>query len=136
MAAPPVRRARRLERSLQARDLRASAAGRVVRVELPAEPEAAIASAARAEATTDAPMVVVVAGPREAAIDRLLAEHELLLIAAGDDGDPLVDLAHDSLVALGPRVARIAATVPPLTRALAVWGLGRGIELPTIVALA
>lgn len=136
VTAPPVRRARRLERSLQARDLRAKAAGRLVRVELPAEPEAAIASAARAEATTDAPMVVVVAGPREAAIDRLLAEHDLLLLAASDGSDPLLDLTHDSLARLGPRVETIAARVPPLTRALAAWGLGPGIGLSAIEALA
>ncbi|MGI8593181.1 MAG: hypothetical protein ACR2ML_02255 [Solirubrobacteraceae bacterium] len=136
VTAPPVRRARRLVKSLQARDLRASAAGRLVRVELPAEPEAAIASAARAEVTTDAPMVVVVAGPREAAIDRLLTEHDLLLLAVGDESDPLVDLAHDSLAQLGPRVATIPAAVPPLTRALAVWGLGPGKGLPAIEALA
>lgn len=136
VAAPPVRRARRLVRSLQARDVRASAAGRLVRVELPAEPEAAIASAARAEATTDAPMVIVVAGPREAPIDHLLAGHDLLLLATGEDGDPLVERAHESLARLGPRVETIRTTVPPLTRALAVWGLGFGIRLPPAQALA
>lgn len=131
-----VRRARRLERSLQARDVRARAAGRLVRVELPAEPEAAIASAARAEAATDAPMVVVVAGPRDAAIDRLLAEYDLLLLAASEGGDPVVGLARDSLSRLGPRVETIPATVPPLTRALAVWGRGPGFGLPPTEALA
>lgn len=133
--APPVRRARRLERSLQARGLRARAAGRLVRVELPAEPEAAIASAARAEATTDAPMVVVVTGPRDAAIDRLLAEYDLLLLAASEGRDPVVGLARDSLARLGPRVETMPATVPPLTRALAVWGRGPGFGLPPIEAL-
>jgi len=81
-------------------------------------------------------MVVVVAGPREAAIDRLLAEHDLLLLAASQDSDPLLDLAHDSLARLGPRVETIPATVPPLTRALAVWGLGPGIGLSAIEARA
>ena len=136
VAAPPAHRARRLVRSLQARDLRASAAGRLVRVELPADPEAAIAAAARAEATTDAPMVVVVAGPREAAMDRLLAEHDLLLVAAREQSRPLVELAEASLARLGPRVETIPANLPPLTRALAVWGLGPGARRLAVEALA
>lgn len=130
IGAPSARRARRLVVSLRARDLRAHAAGRVVRVELPEEPLAAAAAFGRASAASDAPWVLVVAGPRAAAVDAVLEEQDVLVLAAEDPEDPIARLAAARLAALGPPVERIRATLPPVSRALALAGFAAHLPVP------
>jgi hypothetical protein len=131
LAAPVTRRARLLAGSLRARDLRVTAGGRLVRVDLPDEPEAATAAAGHAEAAADAPAVFACAGPRTDALDDLLADRDLLLLAAADPDSPLTSLALESLAELGPAVAALPTVVPPVSRALALAGLSP----PTTVSL-
>ena len=83
--------ARRLARRLAARDLAATAAGRVARVALPSDPAPAAADAARALAGADAagaPSVLAVAGPRPAALDEALVECGLLVVAVAPGAAP------------------------------------------------
>lgn len=123
--APAGRSARRLASSLRARDVAADPAGRVVRAMLPSDPDDAIASAERVYAATDAPVVLVIAGPRTDTVDALLARQDAVLVAAaaGAQADPVAELAAERLVALGPPVETLNPALPPMTRALASAGL-------------
>lgn len=124
--APASRVAARLATSLRARDVAAEETGRVVRARLPVDHEAAIATAERIYAATDAPVVLVIAGPRTHAIDAMLARQDALLVAAapaGADPEPVAALAARRLAELGPPVQTLSPALPPFTRALAAAGL-------------
>jgi hypothetical protein len=124
LRAPPTRHARRLAASLSARGLDASASGRLARVKLPEPPPEAAAAAERALAAAQAPAVLVVAGPRCAALDAVLATLDRLLVAAAPGEDPaLARLAADGLARLGPPADLVAGLGSPLVRALAGYGL-------------
>jgi len=117
------RGARRLAAALTARDIAASARGRVVQVALPAAPEDAIAVARRAAATAgDVPVVLVVGGPRDAAFDAVLADQDRLLVLTR----PAAEEAVTALALAGLPGAGVAQTVAlgPAARALAAAGLG------------
>src|SRR5438552_460079 len=62
--APAARPARRLVASLAAHGLAADATGRLARLTLPDDPDAAAAAAARASAVAAAPSVLALGGPR------------------------------------------------------------------------
>jgi hypothetical protein len=80
-AAPSVGAARRLAARLGTRGLDVTARGRLVTVELPAAAATARAAAERAmAAASDVPVVLVIAGPRTATFDPLLAELDRLVV--------------------------------------------------------
>jgi hypothetical protein len=99
-----VASARRLSRRMSGRGLSTGARGRLVTVALPAAASEARAAAERAVAAAgDTPVVVVVAGPRPAAFDPLLANLDLLVVvppAGGPAG--LEALARASAAHLDP----------------------------------
>lgn len=110
-AAPPARAARRLAAAAAGRGLAARAAGRLTVIGLPADADAAVAAARQALATAAAvPTVLVVAGPREDALDDLLCACDVVLVA-GDDA--LAGLAAELLERRGVATRRVAAPAVP-----------------------
>ena len=118
--------ARRLAASLSARGLSATACHRAALVGLPADPSEAVPAARRAFAAAgDAPAVLVLGGPRGELFDPLLAEHDVALVLARDDGPgTLTALAVAGLEALGPRVLARPLALGPAARALVLSGAG------------
>lgn len=121
-----LRPARRLAERLAGRGLEAAARGRLVVVALPGEPGAARAEAERARAASgEAPFVLVVAGPRPAGFDALLAAADRLVVVP----PPGAPAGLESLaVAAAARVARATGVLrlpptTPTTRLLAATGL-------------
>lgn len=119
--APAGRGARRLAQALSGRGITAHAAGRLTVAALPGDAPAAAEVAVQALAVGAAvPTVLVVAGPREDALDELLATRDLVLIA-GDDLP--ADLAINALRRRGV-AARHCALPPPPAAAVATRGGG------------
>lgn len=115
--------ARRLAAGLMARGHDAVAAGRLVRVSLPCDADAAMAAARRAIAAAGtAPTVLAIGGPREATVDALLAEQDHVLIAGRPgDGERLAALAAERLDHRDARACTVDPTPP--ARAIASAGL-------------
>lgn len=112
--APASLRARRTAARLAARGHTARAAGRLATVALADASEAARVAAAAG----DLPVVCVVAGPRDPHADAVLAACDRVVIV-GDD--PVAQLAHESVAALGvPSRALVLPDGP--SRALAAGG--------------
>ena len=128
---PSTAAARRLARRLTGRGLDCAARGRLAAVDLPSPPDEAVAAARRAAAAADMACAVVLAGPRDEALDTLLGLNDAIVLAsrAGPDS-PLIRLAEESLAGLGPPVVRVA---PPagVVRRLALAGL---VALPSLRA--
>lgn len=101
--------ARRAAAGLRERGACAAAAGRLVRVLLPAaEPEAAEAALAAAGS-----FVLVACGPRGAAMERALgACDRILLVARPDADEALTTLATDELARLAPCTALVLPRSP------------------------
>ena len=100
-SAPALGGARRTVAALAAHDLGAEAGGRLVRLCLPEEPEAAFAVATRAAAVSAVPAVTALAGPRTAALDQLLTSQDLVVVAHRPDADrALAALACEGLASL------------------------------------
>jgi hypothetical protein len=121
--APAVRSAGRAAAALRARDMPATAAGRLVRVELDEDTSLAAGVVARAAAVVPGPVVIAVGRPRDGGIDRMLTEQDAVAWLAPDgmDGN-LLELAAPSLQALGRPVLR--CTAPGLlARRVALAGL-------------
>ena len=116
--------ARRLAVSLRETGEAASAAGRIVRVALPADEGEAIASSRLVErAAGHAPGVLLVAGPRGPGLDTLLTDCSLILLAVRPGTDAgIADLALDELVALGRPADRLDLPASPGAAALARSG--------------
>jgi hypothetical protein len=124
LAVPAHPGARRLRRNLDARGVEATAAGRLVRVALPAEPERAVATAERVVGTAAAPAVVAIAGPRPDALDDFLLRQDAIVVAADSDADnSVVDLAVTALANRHPTVASCAVPLGPVSRVLASAGV-------------
>lgn len=123
------RRARRLATALAVDGCEAVAAGRAVRVLLPDAPEQAARTAARLADAPGRAVVTVLAGPRDAAFDTLLAGQRLVLAAmAADAPAALAELATASLGGAAPAAAVRAVRVP------ARWsGRARGAALASAV---
>ena len=128
-SAPPVRApataaARRAAAALAARGHDATATGRLVVVALASGLEEAAAEFARAAAALDAPAVVVLAGPRDAAADALLRAQDAVLVAAAADADPRSPSSRSRARRLGApaRVVRLPPR-PRRARALAAAGV-------------
>jgi hypothetical protein len=114
------RAASRLAARLSAHDLAATARGRLAWLALPAEPAAAVAAVRRASAIVEGPLVTALTGARPPALEDLVAEHDLAIVAAA----PGSSLARAALAGLADRGVAGTACAP----------LGRG--LPRRLALA
>lgn len=99
----------------------AVARGRLAWLGLPAEPAAAVDALIRAAAVVDAPLVTALAGARPAALDSLVAGHDLV-VAAVTPGTTLADTATARLAERG--VPAVACRPPSrgIARTLAVAG--------------
>jgi hypothetical protein len=131
--AEPVRRpwtmpgrgaGRRLAARLAARDLEVATAGRMVRVTLPADAQAALAATLRAGAATPGPVVLAVAVPRDRTVDEALALQDAVAVVRppGDDA-ALTAAAEVSLAGLGVPVAACELAGGSVERRLAECGL-------------
>ena len=115
-SAPATAGTRRLAASMMARGLAVQAVGRLVAVALDDEPSVAVAEAGRvAAAAGDAPVVIALCGPRDAAFDSLLAEQDVAVAAVQDAPDELVRLGIAALEETSLR----AVAAPGLTAASA-----------------
>jgi hypothetical protein len=118
---PGMPAATRLAAVLGSRGHEARASGRVVGVRLAQAADEAAAEAGRvASAAGSAPAVLVLAGPRSAIIDDVLAAQDLVVVALAPDDDPV--LARLAAAGLERAVTCVA---PPadLARALAAAGI-------------
>ena len=107
-----------------------AARGCIVQVQLPREPEAAAAVAERLSAEKGLATVLVVAGPRTAALDDLLSARDVLVVldSAGLSGR-VAELATAELRRLNARVLVEAPIGGGLRKWAAVAGLGRSRRL-------
>jgi hypothetical protein len=120
---------RRLAARLAARGLAVTTRGRIVTVILPADAEPARAACERAIAAAgDVPVVVVVAGPRPAAFDPLLAAQERLVVAVAESTPAALEaLAVGQASNLGPPTGVLALRPGP--------GWARGLRAAVSTAL-
>jgi hypothetical protein len=119
-AAPATRRA---AAALRAAGHTVHATGRLVRVELPAGEEDAAAQARAALATTVAPGILALAGPRGPALERLLAQCDLVVVATRPDADDeLTALAVAEFEARGVAAIAVPFATSPGAAALARSG--------------
>ena len=113
---------------LSRRDLPVVARGRLAWLALPAGCDDALPMLRRAEAAAgDLPVVLALARPRDEAIDAVLAERELLIVAA-EPGCPLARVAEADACALGVPVRAWPPLPPGAARIAALAGL-RGPHL-------
>jgi hypothetical protein len=111
----------RLAAVLKARGHDARASGRVVGVRLASAPDEAASEAARAAAAAGSSSVVLVlAGPRSASFDALLAAQDLVVVAVAPGADPA--LASLAMAGLGRALTCVVPAADP-ARALAAAGL-------------
>jgi hypothetical protein len=124
LRAPAVPEARRLVHALAAHGLVAEASGRLARMVLPDEPEAALAAGARAAAVAAAPTVLALAGARDPVLDRLIAAQDLVVVAPRPDVDSdLASLAVESVAALGVPVMACEPAAGARSRSMAAVGV-------------
>jgi hypothetical protein len=113
---------------LSRRGLPASARGRLAWLGLPPACDDAVPMLRHAEAAAgDAPVVLAVARPRDPAVDALLAERDLLVVAA-PPGSPLASAAGEDVSDLRVPVRACAPLPPGALRLTALAGL-RGPRL-------
>jgi hypothetical protein len=112
---------RRLMAALSAHGLEAVAAGRLVRLVLPGDSRDAAVAGHRAAVVASGPTVHALAGPRDEAVDGLLAVQDGLVLAASAE-DPVAELAQASLAGLGPPVCSCRPVRGP-----AVWLAAAGV---------
>lgn len=122
---PAGRASRRLAATLAARGHDATTAGRLTVVRLATAPEEAAAEARRAfAAAADVPTVLALGGPRPPALDALLADQDLVVVATRPDDDPLmVDLVLSGLAERRVPARACPAPTSPLARVVATAGL-------------
>jgi hypothetical protein len=124
LRAPALPETRRLVHALAAHGLEAEASGRLARLVLPDEPEAALAAGARAAAVAAAPTVLALAGARDRMLDRLIAAQDLAVIAQRRDLDLAVaSLAVESVAGLGVPAVACEPAAGARSRALAAAGV-------------
>jgi hypothetical protein len=134
--------ARHLALRLDARGIAADASGRLVRARLPEDAAAAAAAAERAVAAATCPAVLGLAGPREPALDRLLASPDAVVVVHPAEADAaLAGAVEASLAGLPVPVVgcRVSAARP--IRALTAAGVYappgvRQALLPALEAVA
>jgi hypothetical protein len=116
LRAPAGRAARRLALRLADRGHTASATGRLVHVHADTPAEVVRVAAA----TGDAPSVAVLAAPRDTAADRVLGDHDHVLVAGAG---AVAELAAASVARLGVRADALDLPAAPAAAALAAAGL-------------
>ena len=116
------RAAARLAARLSVHSLPARARGRLAWLALPAEPAPAAAAVRRASVLVEGPLVTALTGARPAALDALVAEHDLAVVAA-DPESPLARAALTRLAEAGIAGSACAPLGRGLHRALALAGL-------------
>ena len=122
---PASRGARNLASSLGERH-DVVARGRLVQLQLPHEPSAAVAAADRLARTVDVPTVLVLAGPRASAFDDLLAGGELVVVLESESlPAPVAVMAAAQLRCLNRRVVVERPIGGVGRRLLALSGLAR-----------
>lgn len=116
--------ARRLASRLRDHGVDAAAAGRLVRLALPADEEHAALTVRDATALLDGPVVLVVSGPRGAAMEAALVDAQrILLVAPGSADAGLAELAAEELSRLAPcRMVELASS--PVAAAMVRTGTG------------
>jgi len=137
-AAPAPRAARRLASRLLERDHDARAAGRLVRVALPADEGRAGADAARVMAAAgEAPAVLVVGGPRGSELESLVREQDhVMVLVAPDAPAGLGEIAVTGLALAAGRASTYEVAPCSVGRALALAGVAVGPGLRSTVAVA
>jgi hypothetical protein len=123
-----TRAAARLVARLAPRGLPAAARGRLAWLGLPDDPDEAAAAVRRASALVDGPLVTALAGVRPPALEDLIAEHDLAVVAA----DPETALARAALARLAARGVDARACRPlrrGLPRTIALAGLAAAKEI-------
>jgi hypothetical protein len=122
-AAPALPGAVALAARLSRRDLPVVARGRLAWLLLPPEGEVAVPMLRRAEAAAgDLPAVLALARARDATADRLLAERELLVVAAAP-GSALASAAAEDAIALRAPVHPCAPLPAGVARLAALAGI-------------
>jgi hypothetical protein len=117
---------------LHRRDLPVVARGRLVWLTLPAEPSTAVTALRHAEAAVgDLPAVLAVARPRDDDVDALLAERDLLLVAA-PPGSSLARAVAGDASTLGPPIHPTPPQPPGALRLATLAGL-RGPSLEAML---
>jgi hypothetical protein len=116
--------ATRLAARLARRGMPATARGRLAWLALEPEPDAARHAVRRAAAAVDGPLVTALAGSRPPALEALIDEHDLAIVAV----EPDTPLARSALAALLDRCVS-AIACPPLPR-----GPARALSLAGIAA--
>lgn len=120
---PSLPAARRLAATLREQGHAARSAGRLAFLGLPSDEDRA-AAAIRAAVPNAVASVVLVAGPRGAAIEEQIAGLDMILVVGGSDADAeLTALAVEELERLGPLVARVELPRAPAAAALARAGV-------------
>jgi hypothetical protein len=123
--------ARRLAARLGARDLAATACGRLAWLALDPDAARAAEQFRRCAAAAGAPAVLAVAGPRPEPLEPLLADLDLCIAVLAGEVDPVL-----RELAVGRLPARAHAVVPPLApgppRWAAMAGLARFRSLPEV----
>ncbi|MEA2245698.1 MAG: hypothetical protein QOH46_227 [Solirubrobacteraceae bacterium] len=121
---------RRLAAALAARGLDSTACGRAVAVALPGDPPDALSTTRRALAAAGAaPTIVVLGGPRDAALDALLADQgRVVVLTRGVRGadDPLTALALAGL----SDVADVSVAEPIVLGAATRAAAAAGVAIP------
>jgi hypothetical protein len=116
---------------LSRRDLAVAARGRIVWLRLPGDDEQAVATLRRAEAAVgDLPAVLAVSRPRDATVDTVLADRDLIFVAADDDSALAVAATADT-APLGVPI-RVCRPIPPGAARLAALAGLRGPRLEPI----
>jgi hypothetical protein len=130
--APSTPAASRLARWASDRGHDAVAHGRTVRVALAPEARHVAAEVTRLAGASGRPVVTVVSGPREPALDAFLAEQDAIVVPTRAETDP--DLLALTLTGLGPRAVAVPALTGP-TRLIAAAGwLRRDLTALTVPA--
>ncbi len=124
-----TRAAGQLAARLEARDLPALARGRLAWLALPEDPEDAATAVRRASGVVDGPLVTALAGARPPALEQLVGEHDMAIVAA----DPVSALARTALAGLAARGLE-AGACPPLRRGLARRLALGGLAAPRLQA--
>jgi hypothetical protein len=125
--------ARRLAARLVARDLNATACGRLAWLALDPDPDAAAGQFRRCRSAAGAPLVLAVAGARPEPFEPLLADLDLCVAVLSPDIDPaLRELAAARLPARSHAVVAPLQPGPPRWAAMA--GLARLRSLPAVRA--
>lgn len=129
--------ARRLASRLRAAGEEAVAAGRLVRLPLPADEEQAATLTRTASRRLDSPVVLVVSGPRGTAMEAALAEAQRILLVVSPSSDAgLAELAAEELSQLAScQLVELASSPAAAAMARTGTALVAPLKAPFVAAL-